>query len=152
MKKTTQGFTLIELLVVIAIIGILSSIVIASLNSARTKGSVAAAKGQLAQLRTQAENYYDNNGGYATSSVTAAQTTCNAANTMFVDSTIATQITQIGTNVLATNCGMSADRQKFRVSVQLKDSTFWCVDNQGANKPVTALPTDVTATGAGTCN
>lgn len=56
MKK---GFTLIELLVVIAIIGILSSVVLASLNTARGKGSDAAATEDLNNLRAQAELRYD---------------------------------------------------------------------------------------------
>ena len=59
--KSIRGFTLIELLVVIAIIGILSSVVLASLNSAREKGRDARRASDLKQLQLALELYYDAN-------------------------------------------------------------------------------------------
>jgi prepilin-type N-terminal cleavage/methylation domain-containing protein len=64
MKTNGRGFTLIELLVVIAIIGILSSVVLASLNSAREKGRDARRLADIKQLQLALELYYDANGSY----------------------------------------------------------------------------------------
>ncbi|PIT91037.1 hypothetical protein COU17_02585 [Candidatus Kaiserbacteria bacterium CG10_big_fil_rev_8_21_14_0_10_49_17] len=66
-KRGTRGFTLIELLVVIAIIGILSSVVLASLNSAREKSRDARRVSDIKQLQLALELYFDSNGGYPTS-------------------------------------------------------------------------------------
>ena len=63
-KSKTAGFTLIELLVVIAIIGLLSSIVLASLNSARTKARDARRISDFKQISLALELFYDSYGRY----------------------------------------------------------------------------------------
>jgi type II secretion system protein G len=65
-KNKTKGFTLIELLVVIAIIGILSSVVLASLNTARRKARDAKRISDIKQLQLALEMYYDDNSNYPT--------------------------------------------------------------------------------------
>ncbi|TSC54596.1 MAG: putative General secretion pathway protein GspG [Parcubacteria group bacterium LiPW_30] len=62
--KDKKGFTLIELLVVIAIIGILSSIVIASLNTARVKARDTRRLADMNQLIKAIEMYHTDNGFY----------------------------------------------------------------------------------------
>lgn len=59
--RESRGFTLIELLVVIAIIGILSSVVLASLNGARKKGRDARRISDVKQIQLALEMYYDSN-------------------------------------------------------------------------------------------
>ncbi len=54
-----RGFTLIELLVVIAIIGMLSSVVLASLNGARIKARDARRLADFKSVQTALELYYD---------------------------------------------------------------------------------------------
>lgn len=63
-NKKQHGFTLIELLVVIAIIGVISTIVLASLNTARMKSRDAKRISDLHQIRLALEMYYHDNGNY----------------------------------------------------------------------------------------
>ena len=62
-KLGAAGFTLIELLVVIAIIGVLASIVLASLNSARAKSRDARRLTDIKQIQLALELYFDGAGG-----------------------------------------------------------------------------------------
>lgn len=63
-KPKNKGFTLIELLVVIAIIGILSSVVLSSLNTARAKARDAKRLSDMHQMQIALDLYYNTFGQY----------------------------------------------------------------------------------------
>jgi type II secretion system protein G len=63
-SKPSDGFTLIELLVVISIIGLLSSIILASLTSARARARDSVRLSDLHQLSIALELYRTTNGSY----------------------------------------------------------------------------------------
>ncbi|MFT5849284.1 MAG: general secretion pathway protein G [Patiriisocius sp.] len=63
-KPSTRGFTLIELLVVISIIGVLSSVTLASLSSARDKAFDAIRHSDMVKIRQALEIFYSDHGRY----------------------------------------------------------------------------------------
>ncbi len=66
--KFSKGFTLIELLVVIAIIGVLSSVVLASLNTARSKARDSKRKSEINSIVLALSLYRNSHTSYPAAS------------------------------------------------------------------------------------
>jgi len=93
---TKGGFTLIELLVVISIIGMLSTIAVVSLGSARTKSRDATRIATMKQLAIGLEEFYYDKGGYPpTNSATVTTATYAIGGNVLCAATTRGQATDI---------------------------------------------------------
>ena len=141
MKKTylQKGFTLIELLVVIAIIGILSSVVLTSLSTARAKAADTAIRADLKAVTTSASIEYTDLGNSYNTGTDIAGEDCSAltnqTDNIFRNTSIQNALIQIKTlnGSQALYCNVTEDAYAIVVPLRTAE-TFWCIDSAGGTK------------------
>lgn len=153
-----KGFTLIELLIVIAIIGILASVVLGSLNTARTKATDAAIKSNLTNLRGAASIWYDDNAQVYASAGNEYASSCPTGasfGNIFADTKLFSGVKEAYTKAGSASLSRCvASATTWAVAVQLKTSDgvggvpdAWCVDSVGSSRSYTYAGAETIADG-----
>lgn len=121
-----KGFTLIELLVVVAIIGILASVVLASLSTARNKGKDASVQASMSSMRAQAELGVDTSGAYVVD-------ICNSTDDGGLNSLrlAANESASPNTVVCGQNTAVGVAPTAWGAAIVLPTGGFFCVDSTG---------------------
>jgi type II secretion system protein G len=132
--RKERGFTLIELLVVIAIIGLLSSVVLASLNNARIKARDARRLSDLKSIETALELYYGDNNAYPTTA--SGGTTVTSALASVLKPTYMSDVPKDPSRADTSSTGYlycSTDAQSYAVLAWLEKNSTYCVVASGSS-------------------
>lgn len=110
----------------IAIIGIMASVVLASLNSARSKAQDASIKANLSSIRAQAELYWD-----------SQSTNGKDGNyTGLCSDTIVTQMKNSINTTKTVDIICKDNYEGYAISVPVNSGGYWCVDSSGFNNQI----------------
>lgn len=154
-RLSTAGFTMLEVLVVVFIITILVSVVMASVNSVRTKSDETTIKSNLAFIRSGAIKYFNRYNHYGTATVASATTSvaCSTASTI-LDTTAAVSVNsyiveaenasdssstwvatcaigKLSTETNATSYAVAVPLKTQNVVSGTSGTDYWCVDSAG---------------------
>lgn len=144
MKFNSQkGFTLIELLVVVAIIGMLSSVVLASMNSARKKARDARRLADADAMSTALELYYGDNTSYPNNTLALASSSAAALAPTYM-ARIPTDPALSGTACGATDktyCyGTTAALNGYTITIFLEKTGARCRFTEGGDGSASSTP------------
>lgn len=133
-KRDHRGFTLIELLVVIAIIGLLATLSVIALNSARLKARDARRVSDIKQLQTALEMYYSDVSSYPAGTL-GANVSLSSTNGFNATPAGTVYMSKVPTNPTPVNdgsCGANAAYTYAQVSAGASYTLSYCLSTGAA--------------------